>query len=89
MTKLNEYVKIAKAAKMLGISQNTLRAWAESGKFRMHRNPAKGCAAPWMTGQPWPRSFLWINTLPSPDRRTDLSWKSSSCRKPADILTFS
>lgn len=40
MTKLNEYVKVAEAAKILGISQNTLRAWAESGKIRMHRNPA-------------------------------------------------
>ena len=42
MTKLNEYVKIAEAARILGVSQNTLRAWAESGKIRMHRNPANG-----------------------------------------------
>ncbi len=42
MTKLNEYVKIAEAARTIGISQNTLRAWAESGKIRMHRNPANG-----------------------------------------------
>lgn len=42
MTKLSDYVKIAEAANTLGISQNTLRNWAESGKFPMHRNPANG-----------------------------------------------
>lgn len=42
MTKLNEYVKIAEAATMLGVSQNTLRAWAETGRISMHRNPANG-----------------------------------------------
>lgn len=42
MTKLNEYVKIAEAARILGVSQNTLRAWAESGKVPVRRNPANG-----------------------------------------------
>jgi excisionase family DNA binding protein len=42
MTKLNEYVKVAEAARMLGVSQGTLRAWAEAGKIPMHRNPANG-----------------------------------------------
>ena len=42
MTKLNEYVKTAEAAKILGVSQNTLRAWAESGKIPVRRNPANG-----------------------------------------------
>ena len=42
MEKLSEYVKIAEAARVLGISQNTLRAWAEAGKIPMHRNPANG-----------------------------------------------
>lgn len=42
MTKLNEYVRVAEAAEMLGVSQNTLRAWAEEGKVPMHRNPANG-----------------------------------------------
>lgn len=42
MTKLNEYVQIAEAAAILGVSQNTLRAWAEEGKIPMHRNPANG-----------------------------------------------
>jgi len=42
MTRLNEYVKTAEAAQILGVSQNTLRAWAESGKIPMRRNPANG-----------------------------------------------
>ena len=42
MTKLNEYVKVAEAAEILGVSQGTVRAWAEDGKIRMHRNPANG-----------------------------------------------
>lgn len=42
MTKLNEYVKVAEAARILGVSQNTLRAWAEAGKVPMRRNPANG-----------------------------------------------
>ncbi len=41
-TKLSEYVKIAEAAKIIGISQATLRTWAESGKIPMHKNPANG-----------------------------------------------
>jgi excisionase family DNA binding protein len=42
MTRLNEYVKIAEAATILGVSQNTVRAWAEAGKIPMRRNPANG-----------------------------------------------
>lgn len=42
MTKLTEYLKTAEAAEMLGVSQNTLRTWAEAGKIPMHRNPANG-----------------------------------------------
>ena len=42
MTKLNEYVKTAEAARILGVSQNTVRAWAESGKIPVRRNPANG-----------------------------------------------
>lgn len=40
MTKLSEYVKVAEAAEILGVSQNTVRAWAENGKLPFHRNPA-------------------------------------------------
>ncbi|MFV1964746.1 MAG: helix-turn-helix domain-containing protein [Pirellulaceae bacterium] len=42
MQKLSEYVKTAEAAEILGVSQNTLRAWAEEGKVPMRRNPANG-----------------------------------------------
>ena len=39
---LAEYVLTAEAAKILGVSQNTLRSWAEAGKVPMYRNPANG-----------------------------------------------
>jgi excisionase family DNA binding protein len=42
MKRLNEYVRIAEAARFLGVSQNTLRAWAEAGKIPVRRNPANG-----------------------------------------------
>lgn len=42
MQKLNEYVKIAEAAQTLGVSQNTLRAWADDGKIPVMKNPANG-----------------------------------------------
>lgn len=41
-TKLSEYVKVAEAAEILGVSQGTLRNWAEAGKMPMHKNPANG-----------------------------------------------
>jgi hypothetical protein len=31
MTKLSEYVKVAEADKILGVSQNTVRSWFETG----------------------------------------------------------
>jgi excisionase family DNA binding protein len=40
MRKLSEYVKVGEAAQILGVSQNTLRAWATAGKIPMRRNPA-------------------------------------------------
>ncbi len=42
MENLSDYVKVAEAARMLGISQNTLRSWAETGKIPVRRNPANG-----------------------------------------------
>jgi len=42
MTKLCEYVKVAEAAEILGVSQGTVRSWAEAGKIPVHRNPANG-----------------------------------------------
>jgi len=41
-TRLGEYVKVAEAAEILGVSQGTVRAWAEAGKIPMHKNPANG-----------------------------------------------
>ena len=41
-TKLSEYVKVADAAEILGVSQGTVRTWAARGKIPMHRNPANG-----------------------------------------------
>jgi excisionase family DNA binding protein len=41
-TKLSEYVKVAEAAEILGVSQGTVRTWAEAGKIPMHKNPANG-----------------------------------------------
>ena len=38
--KLSDYVKVAEAAEILGVSQGTVRAWAEAGKIPMHKNPA-------------------------------------------------
>lgn len=40
--KLTDYVMTAEAAEILGVSQNTLRAWAKEGKIPMRRNPANG-----------------------------------------------
>jgi excisionase family DNA binding protein len=42
MTKLSEFLKTAEAAEFLGVSQNTLRAWAKAGKIPVRRNPANG-----------------------------------------------
>lgn len=41
-TKVCEYVKVAEAAEILGVSQGTVRTWAEAGKIPMHKNPANG-----------------------------------------------
>ena len=40
MQKLDQYVKTAEAARFLGVSQNTLRAWATEGKIPVRINPA-------------------------------------------------
>lgn len=42
MPKLSEYVKVAEAAEILGVSSGTIRSWAADGKIPMHRNPANG-----------------------------------------------
>ncbi|GDX92037.1 MerR family transcriptional regulator [Planctomycetia bacterium] len=42
MKNLSEYLQTTEAAKFLGVSQNTLRTWAENGKIPVRRNPANG-----------------------------------------------
>ncbi len=42
MKKLTEYVKTAEAAEILGVSQTTLRKWAQAGKIAVRKNPANG-----------------------------------------------
>lgn len=42
MERLDEYVKVSEAAAILGISPNTLRAWAENAKIPSTRNPVNG-----------------------------------------------
>jgi len=41
-SKVSDYVKVAEAAEILGVSQGTVRTWAEAGKLPMHKNPANG-----------------------------------------------
>lgn len=40
--KVRDYLYVAEAAKVLGVAQGTVRAWAEAGKIPMHKNPANG-----------------------------------------------
>lgn len=42
MQKLDKYLKIADAALFLGVSQNTLRKWADEGRIVARVNPANG-----------------------------------------------
>ena len=42
MHRLSDYVLTAEAAEILGVSQNTVRAWARNGKIPVRRNPANG-----------------------------------------------
>jgi len=39
MAKLDEYLTIKEAADFLGVAVNTMRNWADAGKFPVHRNP--------------------------------------------------
>ena len=39
MTKLDEFVTIREAARMLGVARNTLRNWHAAGKIPVFRNP--------------------------------------------------
>jgi DNA (cytosine-5)-methyltransferase 1 len=39
VSKLNEFLSIEEAAKFIGVSKNTLRAWEAKGKISVSRNP--------------------------------------------------
>lgn len=39
LKKINEYLKIRKAAKYLGVSEATMRNWERSNKIKSYRNP--------------------------------------------------
>jgi len=40
MKNLKDYLTIGEAAKLLGVSEMTLRRWDEAGKLKAYRNPA-------------------------------------------------
>ena len=42
MVRLSDYVLTAEAARILGVSVNTVRNWARDGKIPHYRNPANG-----------------------------------------------
>jgi excisionase family DNA binding protein len=42
MSKLSEYIRVAKAAQYLGVSQTTLRKWADTGVIPCRTLPASG-----------------------------------------------
>jgi excisionase family DNA binding protein len=42
MVKLDEFVTIKQAAKLLGVSANTLRNWHRDAKIPVYRNPVSG-----------------------------------------------
>ena len=39
MEKLSKYLKVAEAAQLLGVSENTVRSWADRGKLAVTRSP--------------------------------------------------
>lgn len=39
MAATDEYLLVKQVAEMLGVSANTVRAWAESGKLQEYRHP--------------------------------------------------
>jgi excisionase family DNA binding protein len=39
---LRDYLRIKEAARLLGVSEGTLRNWGRQGKLKMHRHPING-----------------------------------------------
>jgi MerR family transcriptional regulator, copper efflux regulator len=39
---LGDYLQIKEAARLLGVSEGTLRNWGRQGKLRTHRHPING-----------------------------------------------
>ena len=39
MMKITDYLKITKAAELLGVTTNTLRNWEKERKIKVYRNP--------------------------------------------------
>jgi excisionase family DNA binding protein len=42
LMKLQDYLRVKEAAKLLGVAPNTLRNWERSGKIVTHRHPVNG-----------------------------------------------
>lgn len=42
MPKLNEYLTVAQAAQIVGVSKDTLRRWDKAGKLKARRHPVTG-----------------------------------------------
>ena len=42
MKTLREYLKVAEAARFIGVSQTTLRKWADEGQIPVYVNKANG-----------------------------------------------
>jgi len=37
-----DYLRIKEAARVIGVSEATLRNWGKQGKIKVHRNPVNG-----------------------------------------------
>jgi MerR family copper efflux transcriptional regulator len=37
-----DYLRIKEAARLIGVSEATLRNWCKQGKIKVHRNPVNG-----------------------------------------------
>ncbi|MFN7874409.1 MAG: MerR family transcriptional regulator [Pirellula sp.] len=66
MPRLSEYLKVAEAAEILGVSPGTLRTWAEAGKIPVHKNPANGYR---LFKRPELEDFLAAIDKPSPPKK--------------------